>query len=49
LLRVGKWRQAGDELEAALEAMAGPDTGAGLGWFKPATTEPVRDERRRPW
>jgi hypothetical protein len=48
LLRLGRWREAGDELEAALEAMAGPDSGAGLSWFR-AQADAVRDERRRPW
>jgi hypothetical protein len=33
-------RAAADELEAALEEMAGPDDARDLAWFKPAT-EPV--------
>jgi hypothetical protein len=37
LLRVGRWRQAADELEAALEELAGPDDARDLAWFKPAT------------
>jgi hypothetical protein len=48
LLRVGKWHQAANELEAALEELAGAPDGSALGWFKPVT-EQVRDERRRLW
>ena len=48
LLRVGKWHQAANELEAALEELAGAPDGSALGWFKPVT-EQARDERRRLW
>jgi hypothetical protein len=48
LLRAGKWRPAANVLEHALEDLAGPDTGSGLGWFVPAH-DGVRDERWRPW
>jgi hypothetical protein len=48
LLRVGKWHQAANELEAALEELAGPADARDLGWHKPLV-EQVRDERRRPW
>ena len=47
LLRVGRWGDAANELEAALEELAGPDDACGLGWFRPLV-EQVRDERRRP-
>jgi hypothetical protein len=33
-------------LEAELLRLAGPEDGAGLGWFNPAAVS-VRDERRR--
>jgi hypothetical protein len=37
-------------LEFALERMAGhPERVEGLAWYRPATAEPVRDERKRPW
>ena len=48
LLRVARWRDAANELEAALEELAGPDDARDLGWHKPLV-EQVRDERRRPW
>jgi hypothetical protein len=48
LLRVGRWRDAANELEAALEELAGPADARDLGWFRPLV-EQVRDERRLPW
>jgi hypothetical protein len=48
LLRAGRWRAATNELEFALEELAGAPDGSALGWFKPST-EQARDERKRPW
>ena len=48
LLRVGRWGDAANELEAALEELAGPADARDLGWFRPLV-EQVRDERRLPW
>jgi hypothetical protein len=48
LLRAGRWRAATNELEFALEELAGPPSGEQLAWFH-AQVEPARDERRRPW
>jgi len=36
LLRVGRWGDAANELEAALEELAGPADARDLGWFRPA-------------
>ena len=41
-------RAAADELEAALEEMAGPDDARDLAWFKPAAPEPPRP-KPLPW
>jgi hypothetical protein len=48
LLRAKERSAARAVLEAELLRLAGPESGEGLAWFRPAT-EQVRDERRRPW
>jgi hypothetical protein len=48
LLRAKERSAARAVLEAELLRLAGPESGEALSWFSPAT-EPVRDERRRPW
>jgi hypothetical protein len=48
LLRARECAAARAGLEAELLRLAGPESGEALSWFSPAT-EPVRDERRRPW
>jgi hypothetical protein len=48
LLRARERAAARAVLEAELLRLAGPESGEALSWFSPAT-EPVRDERRRPW
>jgi hypothetical protein len=48
LLRAGRWRAATNELEFALEELAGPPSGEQLAWFH-AEVGQARDERRRPW
>jgi hypothetical protein len=35
LLRAGRWRAAANQLEFALEALAGPPDARALAWFKP--------------
>jgi hypothetical protein len=48
LLRAGRWRAATNELEFALEQLAGPDDARDLAWFKPAAPEPPRP-KPLPW
>jgi hypothetical protein len=48
LLRAKERSAARAVLEAELLRLAGPESGEGLAWFRPAT-EQVRDERRRRW
>lgn len=46
-LRMGRRGEAEAMLERALEALAGPPSGAGMPWFTPRPV-PENDARRRP-